>query len=355
MVRRPRRQRRRSRAGRLGLATCYSLPPRSSRMYEVAGNGRWSENGDGGTRTHIGLVASEVLFQLSDVPAMKCGRVESNHHSARRRGYSPLSSPVLSVRVEQGRPTGFEPVPRGSRPRMLPLHHSHHVKVSGDDRTRTGGLSPDKRVLSPLSYAPEWRGWDSNPRSRAHEAREDSRSSTALGLAGRSRTCGLRCPRPAGWPTPPQPVEQHPRRDSNPPYRVESPVLRTAAAAKPPPPLIGVASDASAPIDHGGKKLRRQGSNLRFTVNSRASYRSTTPERSKRRQQDSNLRTCDARLRASNAVPSASRPCLQTAEGEGVEPPRPRSPPVFETVYRADGSPSNEKWPRQDSNLHHTD
>jgi hypothetical protein len=25
----------------------------------------------------------------------------------------------------------------------------------------------------------EWRGWDSNPRSRAHEAREDSRSSTA--------------------------------------------------------------------------------------------------------------------------------------------------------------------------------
>jgi hypothetical protein len=207
MVRRPRRQRRRSRAGRLGLATCYSLPPRSSRMYEVAGNGRWSENGDGGTRTHIGLVASEVLFQLSDVPAMKCGRVESNHHSARRRGYSPLSSPVLSVRVEQGRPTGFEPVPRGSRPRMLPLHHSHHVKVSGDDRTRTGGLSPDKRVLSPLSYAPEWRGWDSNPRSRAHEAREDSRSSTALGLAGRSRTCGLRCPKPAGWPAPPQPGE----------------------------------------------------------------------------------------------------------------------------------------------------
>src|SRR5215203_3925675 len=28
------------------------------------------------------------------------------------------------------------------------------------------------------------------------------------------------------------------------------------------------------------------------------------------------------------------------AEGEGVEPPRPESPPVFETVYRAGGSPS---------------
>jgi hypothetical protein len=29
--------------------------------------------------------------------------------------------------------------------------------VSGDDRTRTGGLSPDKRALWPLSYAPEKR------------------------------------------------------------------------------------------------------------------------------------------------------------------------------------------------------
>ena len=28
----------------------------------------------------------------------RCGRVESNHHSQRRRGYSALSSPVLSVR-----------------------------------------------------------------------------------------------------------------------------------------------------------------------------------------------------------------------------------------------------------------
>jgi hypothetical protein len=70
----------------------------------------------------------------------------------RQQGYSPLSSPMLGVRVE-GRPTGFEPVPRGSRPRMLPLHHSHHV--SGDDRTRTGGLSRDKRALLPLSYAPD--------------------------------------------------------------------------------------------------------------------------------------------------------------------------------------------------------
>ena len=69
------------------------------------------------------LVASEVLFPMSFIPRWQCGRVESNHHSRRRRGYSPLSSPLLSVRMEnvhlKGRPTGLEPVPRGSRPRML--------------------------------------------------------------------------------------------------------------------------------------------------------------------------------------------------------------------------------------------
>src|SRR5436190_868712 len=53
---------------------------------------------------------------------LECGRVESNHHSTRRRGYSPLSSPMLSVHKKRGRPgwpAGLEPAPRGSQPRML--------------------------------------------------------------------------------------------------------------------------------------------------------------------------------------------------------------------------------------------
>ena len=64
----------------------------------------------------------------------------------------------------------------------------------GDDRARTGDLSPDKRVLSSAELRPrrgkgraasaarpfQLRGRDSNPRSRAHEAREDGPSSTAL-------------------------------------------------------------------------------------------------------------------------------------------------------------------------------
>jgi hypothetical protein len=48
------------------------------------------------------LVASEVLFLLSYIP--RCGRMESNHQSARRRGYGPLSSPMLGVRVRGDQP-----------------------------------------------------------------------------------------------------------------------------------------------------------------------------------------------------------------------------------------------------------
>jgi hypothetical protein len=35
-------------------------------------------------------------------PREKCGRVESNHHSLRRRGYSALGSPVPGIRTKKG-------------------------------------------------------------------------------------------------------------------------------------------------------------------------------------------------------------------------------------------------------------
>jgi hypothetical protein len=84
------------------------------------------------------LGASEAPIPMGFIPSGlsgECGRVESNHHSRRRRGYSPLSSPVLSVREKEGRPTGFEPVPRGSRPRMLAL-------TPQPPRAGTTGLEP---------------------------------------------------------------------------------------------------------------------------------------------------------------------------------------------------------------------
>jgi hypothetical protein len=46
----------------------------------------------------------------------RCGRVESNHHSQRRRGYSALSSPVLSVRTKVAR-VGLEPTSRAHEAR----------------------------------------------------------------------------------------------------------------------------------------------------------------------------------------------------------------------------------------------
>ena len=90
------------------------------------------------------------------------------------------------------------------------------------------------------------------------------------------------------------------------------------------PAASGLRARRHLPFDHGGmRELRRQGSNLRFAINSRASYRSTTPER-KRRQQDSNLRRQATGALAMRCL--STRPCLQ-AEGEGVEPPRPEAHP----------------------------
>ena len=82
---------------------------------------------------------------------VRCGRMESNHHSARQRRYKPLSSPMLSVRGKGDRPDSN---------RRLEAHNLGCCRYTtatmhGDDRTRTGGLSPDKRVLCTLSYAPE--------------------------------------------------------------------------------------------------------------------------------------------------------------------------------------------------------
>ena len=101
---------------------------------------------------------------------------------------------------------------------MLPLHHSHH-------ETGTAGLEPAAYRLtserSPSELRPqriEWRGWDSNPRSRAHEAREDSRSSTALERRSGRQESNLRSPAPeaGGVATLPYDQTKHLRRGSNP-------------------------------------------------------------------------------------------------------------------------------------------
>jgi hypothetical protein len=133
----------------------------------------------------------------TDAPVgARCGRVESNHHSLRRRGYSPLSSPLLSVRTKDGVEENVrQRPPRGGRLRELrvadprgsgsatagqfrgsrsdsnrhrgahnpgcsPLHHGHH-------EAGTAGLEPAASRLTSersaqLSYAPKSSAaWDS--------------------------------------------------------------------------------------------------------------------------------------------------------------------------------------------------
>src|SRR5690348_13175169 len=101
---------------------------------------------------------------------------------------------------------------------------------------------------------------------------------------------------------------------------------RTAPPAGLEPAASGLRARRHRLFDHGGKKkLRRQGSNLRLTSNSRASYR-LDHTGMKRRQQDSNLRTV-ARLRVSTAPPSASRPCLHWRKGRESNPQGPEANP----------------------------
>ena len=152
---------------------------------------------------------------------------------------------------------------------------------NGDDRARTGDLSPDKRVLYPSELRPldiAKRGWDSNPRSRAHEAREDSLSSTARrsDLAGRSRTCGLRRPKSAGWPAPLQPVGRAP------PAGLE-------------PATSGLRARRHCRFDHGGRWcLRAPVAGIEPAISRVTTARlanSTTPERKER---ESNPQGCEA-------------------------------------------------------------
>ena len=77
--------------------------------------------------------------------------MESNHHSRRHQGYSLGSSPVLSVRVK-----GVADRIRTDASGITTPGASRYTTATmyGSDRIRTGTLSPDKRALCSLSYAP---------------------------------------------------------------------------------------------------------------------------------------------------------------------------------------------------------
>jgi hypothetical protein len=78
--------------------------------------------------------------------------MESNHHSLWHPVYSRESSPVLSVRVEWGGDRPGSNRRRGFHTPGCFLYTT--ATMNGDDRTRTGALSPDKRALSSSELRP---------------------------------------------------------------------------------------------------------------------------------------------------------------------------------------------------------
>jgi hypothetical protein len=141
-------------------------------------------------------------------------RPESNHHSTRRRGYSPLSSPMLSVRTKEVTDRTRTGTARLTTSDARRLHHGHHEHEAG-----TTGLEPATSRLTSersarLSYAPggEAACRRSGPVEGARGNREVSpapRRATS-GSAGGIRTHDLELmrlartaaplPRVASWP-----------------------------------------------------------------------------------------------------------------------------------------------------------
>ena len=76
--------------------------------------------------THVD-VNDAYATRLLSRSRFECGRVESNHHSHWRRGYSALSSPVLGVRTRKAlrrhepTPSGICPAAGGGSRRVVPL------------------------------------------------------------------------------------------------------------------------------------------------------------------------------------------------------------------------------------------
>src|SRR5687767_7143888 len=69
--------------------------------------------------------------------AVRTGGVEPPQREA--AGLQPAEL-ADARRPRKGWPTGLEPVPRGSQPRVLAAYTT--ATANGDDRTRTGVLSP---------------------------------------------------------------------------------------------------------------------------------------------------------------------------------------------------------------------
>ncbi len=161
-------------------------------------------SGDGGSRTRSSSVQARCSATRASSPGVRTGGVEPPQREA--AGLQPVElADAQRPRAGWGGRPDSNRYLEAHNLGCWPLHHGHH-------EAGTTGLEPAASRLTSecsalLSYAPstasedsrfpdvsaaepglagaaagqgsEKRGWDSTPRSRAHEAREDSLSSTA--------------------------------------------------------------------------------------------------------------------------------------------------------------------------------
>jgi hypothetical protein len=99
-----------------------------------------------------------------------------------------------------------------------------------------------------------------------------------------------------------------------------------------------IESPASFRFDHRGvRKLRWQGSNLRFAINSRASYRSTTPER---KAEAAGFEPAWRQATGALAMRCLSRSAMPPGGRRGSRTPKAGAHPFSRRDTAPDGSPS---------------
>jgi hypothetical protein len=85
-------------------------------------------------RCKRGALPLELHPRVVRTERVRTDGVEPPQHEAPRLQRGELT---LAQRPHVTRwPTGFEPAPRGSQPRVLPLHHGHHEKRGRPDSNR---------------------------------------------------------------------------------------------------------------------------------------------------------------------------------------------------------------------------
>ena len=128
---------------------------------------------------------------------MRTGGVEPPQREATGLQPAELADAQRPQGVE-GWPTGLEPAPRGSQPRMLPLHHGHHEAGTTGLEPATSRLTSE-RSAAELRPREEWKAGSAPRNRRQRRCRRDGLRSQLLPIG----TPASACPRRhllTGWP-----------------------------------------------------------------------------------------------------------------------------------------------------------